>query len=223
MSSSSCLSRCVCAALVAITLAGCVRPSPSLKVHPPLPRPRSVFVSPLPLMDIPLPLSWHVYMPIAASGNPPVIDTDASCFLNDKALALFRLIRDDPRQQRTQLTCNKALVAAAQKRAQGLANGDPWSHTDAAGVTPNQYARAAGCKLPDFYPIEGNSIESIGAGAKEAARAFQSLVDDSPSHRRHLMAETPFFREQTMIGIGYAEGAGTQYTFYWVVFTGVCE
>lgn len=210
----------LCLALVASTL-GCVRPSPPpLKVEPSLPRPRSVFVSPLPQWDIPLPLSWHVYMPIAGSGSP---DPDASCFFNDKALEFYRLLKDDPRQQRAQLVCNKALVAAAMLRAQGLANGDPIAHHDAAGVWANAYARNAGCKLPDFYPIEGNNIESLTAGMDKATRAFQSIVDDSPSHRKHLMAETPFFQDQTQIGIGYAEKPGTQYTYYWVVFTSVCE
>lgn len=190
--------------LLAVLLVGCICQQPD-----PL-----VFVSPLPQQSIPLHLSQHAYLPIVASGLP---DADAACFGNPKALELYRLLRDDARQQRAELVCNPLLVTAAQARARGLSTVDPWAHYDHNGVYANAYVRAAGCALPGSYG-QGNNVESLGAGMDTAARAFQSLVDDSPAHRQHLMGEIDFFREQTEVGIGYAEGSNT-YQYYWVVIT----
>ncbi len=173
------------------------------------------FDSPLPPPQVASPLAWRVYMPFVATGEP---NADATCFSNDKALAFYQLMRDDSRQQRTQLVCNPALVQAATKRAVGLATVDPWSHVDAAGVWPNTYARNAGCKLPTWYGT-GNNIESLSAGTGDAGEAFASLAR-SPSHSRHIFGESDFFREQTQVGIGYAEGGA--YGYYWVILTAVC-
>jgi len=186
---------------LAIFLAACIR------------SPRAV--SPLPYQDIPLPLVHQVYMPLVAGGLP---DPDATCFGNPKALAFYRLMRDDPRQQRVEFRCNPALVRAAQKRAAGLATVDPWSHIDHDGVTPNQYARAAGCQLPESYPLNGNGIESLTAGTGDVGIAYESLTNGvSPAHQRHMLAETTYFREQTQVGIGYAEGGALG--FYWAILT----
>lgn len=182
-------------------LTGCIRPA---QVDSPLPPPQAAS-----------PLAWRVYMPFIAAPSP-----DATCFNNPKALAFERLMRDDARQQRTQLVCNPALVKAAQARAVGLATADPWSHVDAVGVWPNTYARNAGCKLPSFYGT-GNNIESLTAGAADADKAFESLTNGlSAAHRKHIFGETDFFREQTQVGIGYAEGGVMG--FYWVIMTAVC-
>lgn len=158
-----------------------------------------------------------IYFPIAGNGTP---DPDATCFGNDKALAFYRLLVSDPRQQRPRLVCCPALVLAAQRRAHGLANGDPWGHVDAAGVWANTYARNAGCVLPSDYG-NGNNIESLTAGTGDVQAAFDSLTNDNaPKHRAHLLGESEFYRRQTMVGIGYAEGG--QYGFYWSILIGIC-
>lgn len=197
--------------ILVVTLGGCVYKSPPLTIVSPLPRPHAA--SPLSYANMPLPLAYNIWLPLIVSGTP---DLDANCFANPKALAFFRLLKADSRQQRTRLVCNPALVKAAQARALGLSTVDPWGHKDRNGAWANDYARSAGCKLPASYGAE-NEIESITAGAESAARAYQALVDDSADHRRHLMAEIPFFREQTQIGIGYAEGG--KYGYYWAILT----
>ncbi len=143
-----------------------------------------------------------IYLPIA--GGP---------VSQDPALTFFRLLATDPRQQRTRLDLCPALVAAAQQRAHGLANGDPWSHCDRDGVWPNEIARRNGCALPEWYAVSGNQIESLTAGAPDPQVAFDSVTNDSaPIHRSHLFGESDFFREQTQCGIGYAMRVGSEFT-----------
>lgn len=169
-----------------------------------------------------------IYLPIAGAGQSPLPtlaptpDPDATCFHNPKALAFYRLLVGDRRQQRPRLGCHPALVEAAEWRADGLATGDPWSHTDADGVTPNEYARQAGCKLPAGYAVKGNAIESLTAGTGAVEVAYWSLTNDqAPDHRRHLLGESDFFRRQPDVGIAYAEGGVLGY--YWVIMIATCE
>lgn len=71
-----------------------------------------------------------VYLPAIITGAPsPVAE-------------FLRLLVSDPRQERSALSRCPALELAATQRAQGLANGDPWAHVDAAGVSANEYVRA---------------------------------------------------------------------------------
>lgn len=161
-----------------------------------------------------------IYFPIAGNGAPTA---DATCFGNDKAWAFYQLLISDPRQQRPRLVCSPQLVQAAQQRAWGLANGDPWAHVDAAGVTPNAYARRCGCKLPDYYG-GGNNIECLTAGMADAEKAYWALTHEGATeHRKAVLGLTDFFREQTHVGIGYAERLGSQYQFYWCVMMGICQ
>lgn len=175
-------------------------------------QPQHAFLSPLERPQ------HRLYFPYAGEVSA---SADADCFHNPKALAFYRLLVSDPRQQRPVLHCNAALVAAAQKRANGLATVDPWSHADHDGVWPNSYARAAGCKLPSGYG-SGNQIESLTAGLGETALAYWSLTNDqAPDHRRHLHGEIEFFRQQEDVGIAVAEGG--KYGVYWVVMLAKCE
>lgn len=168
-----------------------------------------------------------IYLPIVGGGQSPLPaptptpDPDATCFHNPKALAFYRLLVGDSRQQRPRLGCHPALVKAAEWRADGLATGDPWSHVDADGVTPNEYARQAGCTLPAGYAVKGNGIESLTAGTGVVEVAYWSLTNDNaPDHRRHLFGEIDFFRRQPDVGIAVAEG-GTL-GWYWVIMIGEC-
>lgn len=141
------------------------------------------------------------------------------CFGNPSALAFYHLLSTDERQQRTSLTCCPSLVEAAKKRAYGLTHGDPWSHVDAAGLWPNQHARAAGCNLPDFYPEPANNIESLVAGSPNVGDVFEALAQ-SQYHAPHLFGQNDFFREQGEVGIALAEGG--VFGWYWVVLIAVC-
>lgn len=194
--------------LLAVLLAGCIRqsePSPS-----PLAQPHA-FYSSLARSAV-----HSIYLPWIRTAP----DADATCFGNPKALAFYRLLVGDERQQHPALRCNSALVKAAQKRAQGLATLDPWAHYDRNGIWANQYARDAGCRLPDGYSNR-NQIESLTAGTPDVDAAYRSLTNAlANGHRPHLLGETEFFRQQNDVGIGYAEGGA--YGFYWVIMIGAC-
>lgn len=149
-----------------------------------------------------------IYLPAIFTGAPnPVAD-------------FLRLLTGDARQERPTLECCPALEIAAQRRADGLAHGDPWAHVDAHGITPNEYARQAGCRLPAHYAVKGNNIESLGAGTADAAVMFAALIA-SPRHGDHLLGRTDFYRVQRHVGVALAEGG--EYGWYWVILLGTCE
>lgn len=198
-------------ALLALLFAACVQPSAALRSRP---APRDIF---LPWVPQPVPTS-----PLPTPTPTPTPDPQAACFHDARALAFYRLLVDDPRQQRPVLDCHPALVTAAGWRAWGLAHGDPWSHCDADGVCANEYARQSGCRLPWDYASKGNNIESLTAGTGVVEIAYWSLTNDgAPDHRRHLLGEIDFFRAQRHAGIAVAEGG--ELGWYWVVMIATCE
>lgn len=156
-----------------------------------------------------------LYFPIVSTAA----NRTAECFAQPAAYAFYQLLIDDERQERPQLVCCPALVRAATWRAERLAAGDPWGHVDADGVWANDYARRAGCVLPDDYAVVGNNIESIAAGSPNARAIFEALAR-SRSHSDHLFGRGEFFRRQTRIGIAVA--AGGQYGWYWSIMIAVC-
>ena len=153
-----------------------------------------------------------IYLPIIATAPDPV-------GLSPSAAEFLRLLTGDDRQQRASLTVCASLLVAAEKRAYGLANGDPWGHTDRFGITPNEYARRAGCTLPDGYADKGNNIESLGAGTADAAVMFAALAG-SPKHSDHLFGRG-WFQHQTSVGIALAQGG--EYGWYWVILIALCQ
>ncbi|MEZ4611982.1 MAG: hypothetical protein R2838_17355 [Caldilineaceae bacterium] len=74
--------------------------------------------------------------------------------------------------------------------------------------------------LPSFYSMErdGNNIESIAGGFASAQDAWTGLLG-SPAHRRHLLGEVDFYREQIDLGIGFVEDPDSDYRYYWVILT----
>ena len=157
-----------------------------------------------------------IYIPIVSTGYTE----EKRCFDDAGAKAFFDLVRLDSRQQRSALVCCESLVMAARWRAQGLATIDPWAHVDAAGVTPNEYARGAGCVLPDNYADIGNNIEILVAGTDDPQAAFDALAN-SPLHAKSMFGEVDFFRVQGQCGIAMAEGGA--YGWYWVIMIAICE
>lgn len=156
-----------------------------------------------------------IYLPIIATA-PAAEDSE----LSPTCAAFLRMLTADERQQRPSLTVCSSLLVAAEERAYGLANGDPFAHVDSVGVTPNQYARLAGCRLPDGYAEHGNNVESLGAGTDVVAIIFKALTD-SPSHADHLFGRG-WFGHQRHVGIAMAENPAAPYRFYWVVMIGLC-
>lgn len=99
------------------------------------------------------------------------------------------------------------LVTAAQLHADYLHEFDirQFRHVGRGGSTANQRARAQGYRLPDWYPVVGNQIESIGEeidGGPE--QAMQDLID-SPLHTEHVMRRGWWAKyAQPVYGVGWA-------------------
>ena len=129
-----------------------------------------------------------------------------------------RLLTGDQRQERPHLELCPALQQAAIWRAYGLAHGEPWAHVDSHGVTSNEYARRAGCLLPDDYSAKGNNVESLAAGSPDALVMFTALAN-SPSHSDHIFGRG-WFQRQNAFGVAMCEGG--EYGFYWCVLLAQC-
>lgn len=169
----------------------------------------------------------RVWLPLLASGptataTPRPSPTPAlDCWPGVAERAFYQRLINDGRQQRPLLVCDTRLVAAAQRRA--LAQPPAGlSHCDALGICANVYARAAGCQLPASYAVNGNNIESLGLGTVNVDVMYKALVDDSPSHRLHLMGEGGGFREQDRIGIALVDVPTNRYRYVWVILIARC-
>lgn len=154
--------------------------------------------------------SRDIYFPIVGGPPPPPPNPVAE---------FCRFLVSDPRQERPHLERCPALELAAKWRAQGLVAGDPWDHVDAAGVTPNEYCRQAGCRLPADYAAKGNNVEELAAGSPVAWIIFDALAN-SPKHSDHLFGRG-WFRPQQHFGVALAEGG--EMGWYWVIMIATCE
>lgn len=146
-----------------------------------------------------------IYLPLVAANLNPVAE-------------FCRRLATDPRQQRSSLAICPSLAVAAERRACGLVNGDPWAHVDGAGVTPNEYARSAGCQLPEDYAPRGNNIESLCAGTADPAVILAALASSS-KHAPHLFGHGWFNHQRHM---GIALGEGGYFGWYWVILLALC-
>lgn len=165
------------------------------------------------------PPSPLIYFPIYR--QPPTDPLTVCLDYNPQALAFYRLLTGDARQERPSLACHPALVRAAQRRAASLIASGLWSHCDpVSGICPNEVARRAGCALPASYG-NGNNIESLVAGSDDPGVMFAALAS-SPSHAPHLFGRG-WFRHQRHAGIAYVAAPGSRFGFYWVVMVAVCE
>lgn len=161
--------------------------------------------------------SRDLFLPII--GGPPLPPEPEPPATESAEAAFAHLLTTDPRQERPQLTRCPSLVLAAVWRAKGLSSGDPWAHVDAAGVTPNEYCRQAGCRLPHYYASKGNNVENLAAGSADAAVIFAALAN-SPKHA-DLLFGRGWFRHQTHFGVALAEGG--ELGWYWCVLCAACE
>lgn len=116
--------------------------------------------------------------------------------------ALFTWI-NDPMNQRKNMIVNEALMNAAQWKAEYLGqDGVTFAHCTEWGECPNSTIAKFGCKTN--YDPHKNSVESLIKGIDNPVLAYTILTEQSPSHRKHLLAEIPFFQEQIHIGVGYS-------------------
>jgi len=193
---------------VALFLAAC-QPPPLNQPYSPIAAPSRVW---LPLLG---------GGPVATATPVPTPTLALDCWPGVAERAFYQRLVNDPRQQRPRLICDTRLVAAAQRRA--LAQPPTGlSHCDSLGICANVYARAAGCQLPATYAPNGNNIESLGLGTVNVDVMYKAMVDNSPSHRLHLMGEGGGFREQDRIGIALVDVPTNQYRYVWVILIARC-
>ncbi len=135
---------------------------------------------------------------------------------------LANLLTTASGQQRNKgaMHLDERLVAVARARAMDMAKRDYFDHVNPDGNGPNYLVRAAGYALPATYSTDrkANSIESIGGGYMSAQECWDELLK-SPPHRAHLLAQEPFFKDQTSYGIGHYYDPNSTYWHYWVIIT----
>lgn len=154
------------------------------------------------------------YIPIA-------VNKSTDCQLNEQEQQVESMLVGDANQQRPEMICNSILSKVARERALDMATRDYFDHVNPDGIGPNYLVRSAGYNLPTSYSndMDANNIESIAAGYSTAEAAWDGWMN-SPSHRKHLLAEIPFYTEQVEYGIGYVYiSDGNTYHYYWVVLT----
>lgn len=185
----------------------------------------SVFLSssrqPLMAQDLP-DAPVKLYLP--SVGYEPVGAASTSCSMNAQERAFAELMRNHPNQARESMTCNATLARVARARAADMAAREYFGHVNPDGHGPNYLVRQAGYRLPDFYDQRpsGNNIESLGAGFRAAADAWNGLMNSS-GHRAHLLGENDFYADQVEYGIGYVNDPDSPYGHYWVVISAYRE
>ncbi len=150
----------------------------------------------------------------------PVVMTAPICELSATEAQVEALFLSDPNQTRVEIGCNYVLSSVARGRAEDMARREYFDHVNPDGIGPNQLVQSAGFDLPDWYDMsdQGNNIESIAAGQNSPQAVWRSWMD-SPSHRRHLLGEVEFYRNQTVVGIGHHYDPNSKYGHYWVIIT----
>lgn len=152
-----------------------------------------------------------IFLPVVTSASEP------KCELNEQEAALDELMRTAPDQRRKNMACNPTLSAVARARAVDMAQRGYFGHVNPDGHGPNYLVLEAGYDLPGEYSTaaSANNIESIGAGAADAAGMWNAWMN-SPTHLTHLLGHDAFYAAQTDYGVGFARVPGSRYQYYWV-------
>lgn len=124
----------------------------------------------------------------------------------------FNHLRSHYLQQHPSLIVDECLHRAAIVRAYQISL--EWGHCFQDDCV-NRIVRRI-CPLPAEYSENGNGIESIIGGVRNPISALNFLLA-SPSHADHLLGRTPFFKEQTRVGIAFLDDASKPYHYYYVI------
>jgi uncharacterized protein YkwD len=142
---------------------------------------------------------------------------DEACGNNAQARELVSLIKNDPKQQRAEIRCNKLLTDAAVAKATLMADYGLVIHT--LGGSPNKHLRESNYQLPDHYgdEFDSNQVEAIAGGFVDAEEVWE-VFKSSDGHRSHLLGEHEFYLEQDEIGVAFLYDWETPHIEYWVVY-----
>lgn len=123
--------------------------------------------------------------------------------LQEKLMKALSIILTASWQTRPNPVADPRLMAAAQNKAEDMAKKNYFSHTSPEGTSANANVRAVDYRLPDWYPVNANNVESIYAGLADPTAAIGAWLD-SDHHRPHLTGEG-FYNGQNSIGVGTAK------------------
>lgn len=144
-------------------------------------------------------MRYVLYAPIMAHQK------DYPCYMAPFAAGVFDLMIHDKQQNRRNPDCSDTLTRVAQGRAEDMVKRKYFDHFTPEGYGPNHWIYLVGC-LPDYYPPNGNTTESIGLNWPSPDAAWNAFMRSRP-HEFHLRGLHPEFAKQVRLGIGYATSA----------------
>jgi len=118
------------------------------------------------------------------------------------------------------LKWNANLAAAAQRKAQDMADRNYFAHVDPDGYGMNYFIQNAGYQLISDFLSENasNNFESLSAGSATPKASIIALIKDEGvvgyGHRKHLLAIDDFWKPCYDIGIGWGYNANSTYKTY---------
>lgn len=118
------------------------------------------------------------------------------------------------------LKWNVNLAAAAQRKAQDMADRNYFAHVDPDGYGMNYFIQKAGYQLISDFLVEkaSNNFESLSAGSETLKKSIIALIKDEGvvgyGHRKHLLAIDNFWKPCYDIGIGWGYNANSTYKTY---------
>lgn len=151
---------------------------------------------------------WRTFLPRIAQPHALAGQSDI-----DSPLALFvaawlALLGDRAARMRYDVRLAQAAQAQADWLAVNDFAGDP--HAGANGSTANERVRAAGYRLPSYWPVRGNQVESVTRSWDAPDEAARDLAAHA-GHRDHMLS-LGWFAGHTVWGCG-------QSATYYVVVT----
>jgi uncharacterized protein YkwD len=155
---------------------------------------------------------------IPSGTKPPVAGTTGGMTTDPELESFIQLFLNDVGQKRKLKNRNPILMQVAAARALDLATRKYVAHRNPDGHYANYLVRQAGYKLPSWYAVDDNNIESIAAGQVTAVDAWTALVNHQP-HRIHVLGELQFYSDQIDFGLGHWRGTGSIYSDFWVILT----
>jgi hypothetical protein len=140
--------------------------------------------------------------------------------LNRDEMALFKLIANSPKQARAATILDPILCKVARSRCADMSNRNYISHTTPDGTAANYLVTQAGYTLPSYYDSTnaGNNIESLGVDLGNSQQIFRRWMK-SIYHKSHILAESPFYQEQTSIGVGVFKSPKPPHIKYYIVLS----
>lgn len=147
-------------------------------------------------------------IPIPSDGGSP------------KERQMASLIRGHPKQSRDEFVYDARLNGVARAKARDMANRRYFSHTNPEGYGSNWHIAKTGYQLPaQWLAFKGsNQGESLLAGESSVSSGLSRWLS-SGTHRSHILALNPFYREQTRYGLGYHYDPNSPFRHYWVLVT----